>query len=225
MAISNTPPPQAYTREVLAQAFNWLKSQPATVRERALSADALVGLYLHAKRYGGSPAVSPWEQDSEAGANAFKSDLKSLARGFKEFEIQTMDAPSVPVQMPLIIPPPSQPLVQSDLQPQPQPETQTPTPTPPPAPAPAAPPQATSTSTMAQSQSVATTQTQTVQQTVTTTQVQAHSVVNSFVQELDPKTLDILREVQSRLNLSSEQEALRMLVLLGSEKIRTLLPP
>ncbi len=158
MAISNTPPPQAYTREVLAQAFNWLKAQPQSVRERALSADALVSLYLHAKRYGS--AVTPWDQDSQVGANAFKSDLKNLAQGFKEFD---------------------------------------------------------------QEPEMATAVKQTVQtQTLTTTHIESSLPATN---PIDTKSLEILREVQKRLNLSSELEALRMLVLLGFEKIKPLLPP
>ena len=202
MAISNTPPPQAYTREVLALAFNWLKSQPASVRERALSADALVSLYLHAKRYG--TTVSPWDQDSEIGANAFKSDLKNLAQGFKDFEGPSVDSPLVQIpQIPPSIPNPSVP--------------------PPPQHA-SAPPATSTTTTTASTQAQAVATTQTVHQTVTTTQVKAQPVPGALLQELDSRTRETLQEVRTRLNLSSENEALRMLILLGYEKVRSLFP-
>jgi hypothetical protein len=169
MAISNTPPPQAYTREVLAQAYNWLKTQPPQVRERAQSADTLVSLFLHARRYG-SNTVSAWDQDSDVDAQVFKSDLKNLAQGFKDFESSFSEIPPAP----------------------------------------------------AQQQAVATTQT--VHQTVTTTQVKATSSLASLPENLDLKTLEILADVQLRLNLSSEIEALRLLVMLGFEKVKSILP-
>jgi hypothetical protein len=174
MAVTNNPPPQAYTREVLAQAYNWLKSQPPIVRERAQSADALVSLFLHSKRFGNS-TVTPWDQDSDVGAQAFKSDLKNLAQGFKDFESNVVE--HMAVQQP------SQP---------------------------------------AQTQATATATTQTVQ-TVTTTQVKATSNT-SLGKELDMRTIELLRDVQLRLNLQSELDALRMLVVLGYEKIKSVLP-
>lgn len=41
---------------------------------------------------------------------------------------------------------------------------------------------------------------------------------------LDARSLETLRRVQSRLNLSSEGEALRMLISLGYDRLRTILP-
>jgi hypothetical protein len=41
---------------------------------------------------------------------------------------------------------------------------------------------------------------------------------------LDARSLETLRRVQSRLNLSTEGEALRMLISLGYERLRTILP-
>jgi hypothetical protein len=158
----------------LAQAYNWLKSQPPVVRERAQSADALVSLFLHSKRFGNA-TVSPWDQDSDVGAQAFKSDLKNLAQGFKDFESNVVEHM---VAQPSPAPPPSQ--------------------------------------------ATATATTQTVQ-TVTTTQVKATSN-NSLGKELDMRTIEVLRDVQLRLNLQSEMDALRVLVVLGYDKIKSILP-
>jgi hypothetical protein len=40
---------------------------------------------------------------------------------------------------------------------------------------------------------------------------------------VDPRSLAIARELQDRLNLSSEGEALRMLISFGAERARLLL--
>jgi hypothetical protein len=173
MAISNTPP-QAYTREVLAQAFNWLKSQHPNIRERANSADALVTLFLQAKRFP-SPAVSAWEQNSEVGAKAFRTDLKNLAQGFKDFEGGAFENSGFEGDK------------VEEL----------------------------------------TTQQQTVQ-TVTTTQLLATraacAVAPALQREWDDRTLEIIVDVQKRLNLSTEMEALRLLVVYGYDKLKSNLP-
>jgi hypothetical protein len=77
-----TLPPQAYTREILSSAFNWLQTQPESVRKLATSPDALVGLYLRAQRFGNSSL----EADAPVSSQAFMSDLKNLAEGLKQFE-------------------------------------------------------------------------------------------------------------------------------------------
>ncbi len=82
MANGPTLPPQAYTREVLAVAFQWLQGQPDSIRKLAQSPDALVGLYLRAQRYG---HASP-ETDAPVTSQNFVNDLKSLAEGLKQFE-------------------------------------------------------------------------------------------------------------------------------------------
>lgn len=82
MATGPTLPPQAYTREILAIAFQWLQGQPESIKKLAQSPDALVGLYLRAQRYGNA---SP-ETDAPISAQNFLSDLKNLAEGLKQFE-------------------------------------------------------------------------------------------------------------------------------------------
>lgn len=97
MANGSTLPPQAYTREVLAAAFNWLQHQPDSTRRLATTPDALVGLYLRAQRYGSSTP----EQDAPVSSQNFISDLKNLAEGLRQFEETkglgaTQKAPSRP---------------------------------------------------------------------------------------------------------------------------------
>jgi hypothetical protein len=82
MASGPTLPPQAYTREILTSAFNWLQTQPESARKLATTPDALVGLFMRAQRFGNS---SP-EQDAPVSSQNFMSDLKSLAEGLKQFE-------------------------------------------------------------------------------------------------------------------------------------------
>ncbi len=82
MAIGSTLPPQAYTREMLAVAFNWLQSQPESVKKQAASPDALVGLYLRAQKFGPGSG----EADAPVSSQNFIHDLKHLAEGLKQFE-------------------------------------------------------------------------------------------------------------------------------------------
>lgn len=61
-------PPQAYTREVLAKAYSWLKDQNDDTKAQAQTADALVSLYLQSLRH-----------KREEKTAQFKSELKSMA--------------------------------------------------------------------------------------------------------------------------------------------------
>ncbi len=82
MAAGPTLPPQAYTREILTSAFNWLQTQPDSVRKLATTPDALVGLFTRARRFGNSSL----EADAPVSGQNFMSDLKNLAEGLKQFE-------------------------------------------------------------------------------------------------------------------------------------------
>jgi len=75
-------PPQAYTREMLTTAFNWLQTQPESVRKMATSPDSLVCLYTRAQRMG---TVS-LETEAPVSSQNFMSDLKNLAEGLRQFE-------------------------------------------------------------------------------------------------------------------------------------------
>ncbi|MCM2280423.1 MAG: hypothetical protein NDI61_01095 [Bdellovibrionaceae bacterium] len=100
MANGPTLPPQAYTREILAVAFNWLQSQPESIKRLAQSPDALVGLYLRAQRYG---HASP-EADAPVTSQNFVNDLKNLAEGLKQFDRsepgETLATPILESQVP-----------------------------------------------------------------------------------------------------------------------------
>jgi hypothetical protein len=84
MAIGSSVPPRAYTRETLTTAFNWLQSQPDSVRTKATTPDALVGLYMQAQR--GGAFAQGFDAEAPVSSQAFMSDLKNLAEGLKEFD-------------------------------------------------------------------------------------------------------------------------------------------
>lgn len=87
MAIGTSVPPRAYTREILTTAFNWLQSQPDSVRTQATTPDALVGLYMKSQRGSAFAAAQPgFDAEAPASSQAFMSDLKNLAEGLKEFD-------------------------------------------------------------------------------------------------------------------------------------------
>ncbi len=161
-------PPQAYTRDTLAKAYTWLRSQSESVKDMAQSADMLVSLYLKAQRTGEDSLERPSLQ-------SFKSELKNLAGMMGEFE----DHDNVPFRVS------SQQILGAKAQAQPPPpqqqQAQTSYTAPPPQPA-----------------------------------------GSDLKMLLDPRSFAMLQEVRSHLNLSNENEALRLLVSLGFEKVRGL---
>ena len=155
MAATN-PPPQAYTKETVTQAYEWLFAQPATVREVASDLDTMVALFLQAKRRKSTAGVPT----NPVSAKAFKDELKGLAENFKQFEPieKAPTAPETPAPVPTQV---SMPLAPRS---------------------------------------------------------------GSSLTELDEKSLQQIRRVMDSLNLSSESETLRLLISLGYEKVREILP-
>jgi len=68
----NPLPPQAYTKETLLKAYQWLMSQNSNIKEIATTPDMLVSLYLKATRDGEGALERPSIKN-------FKNELKSLA--------------------------------------------------------------------------------------------------------------------------------------------------
>jgi hypothetical protein len=150
-------PPQAYTKETLLKAYNWLQSQPESVRDLASTPDQLVSLYLKNSR---GSSLDGLERPS---IQSFKSELKNLAGMMGDLE-KKQDPPSYSTSTSASIPAPSAPHHYQPTQ-----RTQAPTASP-----------------------------------------------------MDEVTQSLIREVKSELNLSSDQEALRMLVKIGYQKVRSL---
>ncbi len=70
---------------MLTTAFNWLQTQPDSVRKMATSPDALVCLYTRAQRSG----VGLLDSEAPVSSQNFMSDLKNLAEGLREFDEPT----------------------------------------------------------------------------------------------------------------------------------------
>ena len=83
---TSLPPPQAYTRDILAAAYEWLRSQPQSIRELATNSDNLVALFMQSKRRGGTVMPPTMPAMPEVSSETFKQDLRALAEGFKQFE-------------------------------------------------------------------------------------------------------------------------------------------
>lgn len=166
MALTQNIPPQAYTRDTLVKAIEWVSSQPPTVREKASSADLIVSLYLSARRKASS-------EEATLKQETFKTDLKHLVDDLRGYEEPT--APPTPI----------------------------PTPAPTPAVAPAPTPPARFPSPV---------------------RAPEHLPVQAFNWAVDERSLGLARDLQERLNLGHESEALRLLIQLGSERARELFP-
>lgn len=179
----NPLPPQAYTKETMLRAYQWLQAQPSSIRELAMTPDILVSLYLKASREGAEALERPSIQN-------FKTELKTLAGLMGEFESPAPtqvyhNAPRATMA------PPAAPIAQAQP-PQPPPQPAAPKASPPP-----------------------------IAATPTPNFVTAPPSVDFL--SLDPQTLEMLKETKVDYNLSTEIEALRMLVKIGFTKAKTLL--
>ncbi len=76
----NPLPPQAYTKETLQKAYQWLLTQNASIKELASNQDILISLYLKAQRNGDASLEAPSIQN-------FKQELKSLANMMGDFQV------------------------------------------------------------------------------------------------------------------------------------------
>lgn len=158
----NPLPPQAYTKDTLLKAYQWLTTQNSSIKEIATTPDILVSLYLKATRDGDSALDRPSIQN-------FKHELKSLAGMMGELD------------RPIAIPSTGQ-------------QTKT-------SPAPSSPPPATN-------------GTNSLGQTST-----------SFLELLDESSQSMIHEVKIEFNLSSDVEALRLLIKVGHTRSKALLRP
>lgn len=211
-------PPQAYTWAILKEAYNWLQSQPASIRELAQSADDAVSLYKQHLR-------SQKQNNSES----FKAELKNLSQGLKKFDSGGEEPP--PLADSLSLPTPHQAL----NSPPPQNTKAQTYPSPPQQQAQqvssqkshqALPPQP-HPDHLRNNRSPFSPQedlpiTAPLPSTPTTDSLFSPNSLSSI--SLDEKTQVSLHIARERLNLGSSQEALRVLVALGIEKLKEVLP-
>lgn len=89
-------PPQAYTKEVLATAFDWLSRQNESVKKSIRTSDDLVGLYLKSTRLKenqeGQAQTGGYSADLSS-AKSFRSELQGLALNLKQFEDKPAQQP------------------------------------------------------------------------------------------------------------------------------------
>lgn len=206
-------PPQAYTKETLIQAYNWLRTQPTHVQELAKSPDTLVSLYNKSQIHGENYL-------NRTNLQGFKSELKNLAHIMGDIDGNTSPS-SVTV-----------------------PQTQAPLPQAPALHSSAPPPQGSSQSSSGQgahggpnagknspsmnpATSSSSTLTPTLSESFLPSLTNAWMSSNPMQQEpqdlrhlIDSRSWGMLQEVKNHLNLSSETEALRLLISLGYQKIR-----
>lgn len=84
-------PPQAYTKEVLASAFDWLSRQNETLKKSIRNSDDLIGLYLKSTRLtkdqqqNGQASAGGYGGDLSSAKN-FRNELQGLALNLKQFE-------------------------------------------------------------------------------------------------------------------------------------------
>lgn len=74
--------PQAYTKEILQEAFEWWSEQPEELRNRIQDSDDLVGYYLRVKRSEGGSDNNILEHHEDS----FSRELKGLAADLSSFE-------------------------------------------------------------------------------------------------------------------------------------------
>lgn len=105
MTNTNGLPPQAFTRETLSKAYEWLGTQPESVKALAKDANTLVSLYtthLLRAQDGFASSVDPEEaknilkNTAPVSGEHFKSELKNLAQGLEEFSTEPPKASEPP---------------------------------------------------------------------------------------------------------------------------------
>lgn len=192
----NPLPPQAYTKETLLKAYQWLMSQNSSIKEIATTPDMLVSLYLKATRDGESALERPSIKN-------FKNELKSLAGMMGELDrpqTQGHHHPSMGLGATAAAMPMAATHAQVIMEPAPVVHQQV---------AMQMPLQANPSA----------------QQTLSYTEktLTATSQPMNPMDLLDCSTKAMIQEVKDEFNLSSELEALRMLIKIGYVKSKGML--
>ncbi|MEN0059901.1 MAG: hypothetical protein AAGB31_13765 [Bdellovibrio sp.] len=182
----NPLPPQAYTKETLLKAYQWLTGQNSSLKEIATTPDILVSLYLKATRDGDEALERPSIKN-------FKTELKSLAGIMGELDRAPQANPSTYASSPL-----SHPATASASASAAGATSVSSTPTP-----------------VISSQA---TQVSYSEKTVTTT-----TRSGDIMECLDAASRGMIHEVKEEFNLSSDIEALRLLLKVGYKRSRSLL--
>lgn len=196
----NPLPPQAYTKETLQKAYTWLLNQSASVKDMATTQDMLISLYLKAQRSGDASLETPSIQN-------FKQELKSLATMIGD--LQTPSSHQVQNSAPIVQPPPAPPAAPTNASLATNPPLLSPAPAP-----------IISNSPIPMTTPTPKVVTQNNSSSNSGSGASSNSSSSSSLGQLDLQSLQILSDVRHNLNLSSDIEALRMLITLGYRQIK-----
>lgn len=176
MTKSNLPP-QAYTKEDIAKAFVWVQTQPEFVKNMATSKEALIALYLQARRNG----VSSLEHNIvPASTRDFQSQLQTLAGELNQFEKEKMTfTASAPLN-----------------------------PTPP----------------QADFNEMKASEPKYDERSIQFKMTERRNTEPDGSFSLDPKSQQLVDSVKAHLNMESEKDIIRMLMVLGYERLMTIFP-
>lgn len=185
----NPLPPQAYTKDILLKAYQWLMSQNSSIKEIATTPDILVSLYLKATRDGEHALERPSIQN-------FKNELRSLAGMMGELDRPQSKSASMPAAAvsagPATLAPAAPVMASAVRETALEPSSTAPAPT--------------------------QTQVSYTEKTMTATTRKV-----DVLEQLDNSSRTMIQEVKEQFNLSSEMEALRMLVKVGYTRSKNLL--
>jgi hypothetical protein len=195
----NHLPPQAYSKETLIQAYNWLRHQPPQVQELAKTPDVLVSIFSKAQMHGDAYM-------NRAHMQNFKSELKSLAHMMGDFDSSELENSTINNQSEFTQTQLSQ--VQGQMQQQIQQAPQ---------------PPAQVQAQQVNQQYLGQQQNQIFQPQQQLAQLpQSQNLGVADLRTLmDTRSISMIQEVKNQFNLSSEAEALRLLIAIGYQKIRS----
>ena len=80
LPMSKDLPPEAFTKETLTEAFNWLQEQPEVLRKSVHTPERLVSLFRKAQRLN--------EVEAPVSSKKFVDDLKDIANSLNQFDSQ-----------------------------------------------------------------------------------------------------------------------------------------
>lgn len=174
----NPLPPQAYTKDILLKAYQWLMLQNSSIKEMATTPDILVSLYLKATRDGDHALDRPSIQN-------FKNELRSLAGMMGELDRPATKTAQAQTPIATTVAAPMPPILES-----------------------------TSTLNSLPSQN----QPSNNEKILTAT-----TWKGNLLEQLDSCSRSMIQEVKEEFNLSSDIEALRMLIKVGYTRSKNLL--
>lgn len=193
MSRVNPLPPQAFTKETLHKAYLWLNAQGPHIKELATTPELLVSLFLKAQRNGEESLNRPSIQN-------FKNELKSLAGMMGEFETSSVGSTN----------PSDSHVSPSEKNPSTAPGSAN-----------------SSDSKQYHSQSMDarydSADIYNYRKPIESNSKENWTTNTNSLQGLDTRSFAMIQEVKNQFNLSSETEALRLLISLGYSKAKTIL--